>query len=410
MIMINNKTSYKWSLYFVFAFSIVSFLVALQGASAPVRIIKPLMSISWLITISILTLKYQSKSSISTVCCLLVFYALISTIISSSFTYDKVSSILTGDFYLLPYLGILYACFTYDENIIVFLKRLMVFSIIIFVAVIVLFRNSLFQESALYAIADMAEQGFSLDTVTKSFCYSSGLLLLLLPVLNIRLKSVVMIAYTISLLASIFIARRNLVVTNILYILFAIVIYIRNNRNNSKLVKCFIYIVIAYLLYNGTSTIISILNGTNDSVFLSYLTSRVNSDSRSHVLIPFYKYMNESVIYWIFGHGIDAKYYSDLGWRGVIETGYLQIIMKIGVIGFLSYIIIFIKTILKSYKGNVLMQASSSLILIYMMEMLYAGVPTFGLAWMNLWICVGICNSKRLKTLSNKQIQHLLCQ
>lgn len=407
---VNNYKQFNWTLYLVFAFSVIGFLVAIQGANAPVHHLKPVVSFLW-VALFFFTLSNKTiVCSKTNICWFLVIYALGSAIVTAGLSYNSLSSMLTGEFYFLPYISLLYGCFVYDGGLLVSLKRIMFISLLSFILILVMFRDMLIQESALSAIADMAEQGLSLDTVTKYFCFSSGLLLLLFPVISKKCKLVVVIAFALSVFASIFLARRNLIVTNFLFIGMAVVIYLKNNKNRSILQKIIIYGALAFVALNVFDLAVSIFTGTNESDFFSQLINRVDSDSRTHVLIPYYSYMNESPFYWIFGHGINAHYESvAFGSRTVIETGYLQIIMKIGLVGLVLYFILLFGTVKSSFRGNILMQACSAFIVISILETIYAGVPMFGLTWIVLWICIGICQSNELISLSNEEIRNILC-
>lgn len=406
----NNYKQFHWSLCFVFLFSIIGFLVAIFGANSAIHFFKPVVSLLWLFLYFSLSKKTE-RYTITKLCWFLIFYALFSAIVTTGVSYNSLSSILTGDFFLLPYICLLYACYVYDERLLIVLKKYMVISLLIFILILINFRDLLIQENVLSSIVDMTEQGFSLDTITKFFCFSSGLLLLLFPVISTRCKILVFTSFALSILASVYLARRNLIVTNAMFIIMSILIYIRNNNNSSIAKKLIFYGILVFVIIELYDLAISIFTGTNQSVFFSQLVSRVDSDSRSHVLIPFYKYMDESPLYWIFGHGINAHYKTAaFGSRTVIETGYLQIIMKIGLIGLGIYFIILFGTVRKSFTGNILMQACSAFIVVCCAETIYAGVPMFGLTWVLLWICVGICHSERLKQLSNKEIHDILCK
>lgn len=289
------------------------------------------------------------------------------------------------------------------------MKKIALLCALIYFIFLFVYRDLLIQQEALSVIAEMADEGLSLDTITKSFCYPSGLFLLLLPVLSKKNKIIVLANFVAALLFSMFLARRNIVVTCLMFAMGAIFIYLKNINKKSILFKLLSYVIVAVVLYILVNLGISILSGSNDSIFFSELVRRGDADSRSHVLIPFFRFM-DNPFYWIFGHGINSQYYSDLGWRRVIETGYLQIIMKIGLIGLMTYAFMIIKAIMKAYKGNILLQACSILLLIFSLETVYAGVPTFGVTWIYFWMSVSICNSEYFKTLTNDKIKNILCQ
>lgn len=400
---------HRLSLILVFLFSLIGSLVALWGADAPIHKFKPLISIVWVILMYGFILNKTPNNNLKNTCAVLSWYAFFSLIITAGISYAILTSVFAGEFFFLPYICLTCSCINYQEDQLVSMKKMALLGALTYLIFLFVFRDLLLQQEALTVIAGMAEEGLSLDTITKSFCYPAGLFLLMLPVLNNKNKILVITAFAAALLFSMFLARRNIVVTCLMFAMATVFIYLKNNKNKSFFFKLLSYVVVAIGIYIIVNLAISIFTGANDSVFFAELVRRGDSDSRSHVLIPFFQYMH-SPLYWIFGHGINSQYYSDLGWRRVIETGYLQIIMKIGLIGLITYVILIIKAVQKAYRGNILLQACAMYLVIFSLETIYAGVPTFGLTWIYLWITVSICNSDYFKSLTNEQIRDILCQ
>ena len=81
--------------------------------------------------------------------------------------------------------------------------------------------------------------------------------------------------------------------------------------------------------------------------------------------------------------------------------------MKLGTPFLLTYLCIQIKTIIKC-KKNFITTACVSYIIVMMIELLYAGVPTLDLRYALIWICVSLCNNREIQSLTENEILNLL--
>jgi O-antigen ligase len=98
------------------------------------------------------------------------------------------------------------------------------------------------------------------------------------------------------------------------------------------------------------------------------------------------------------------------GYRLEIENGYLQIILKTGIIGLLLMVIIAIRAL---YLGvfrskNTFTVICALIVLERYMAMNFGGLPEYSMNYILYWICVGGCLSERIRNLSNVEIFFLL--
>jgi ABC-type phosphate/phosphonate transport system permease subunit len=111
---------------------------------------------------------------------------------------------------------------------------------------------------------------------------------------------------------------------------------------------------------------------------------------------------------WLIGKGIAGEYYcpnidvNDVtGYRSVVETGFLQIMLKGGAISLGLLLLIAIPAFVLGifYSKNILSKACGMWILLWVLY-LYPTVPnSFHIHFLLFWMGVGICYSKKIRNL-----------
>jgi len=156
-----------------------------------------------------------------------------------------------------------------------------------------------------------------------------------------------------------------------------------------------------------------LISGIKLPGILTFIMARKDEDTRSGVEQWMYASMNTK--FWLIGKGLDGRYYcptvinlADNTYdRPVIETGYLQIILKGGIISLALMLLILIPAVYKGFakSNNVLAKGSAMFILIWIVS-LYPTVGTgFGMTYIMVWICAGICYSRQLRELPDIAIK-----
>jgi hypothetical protein len=117
---------------------------------------------------------------------------------------------------------------------------------------------------------------------------------------------------------------------------------------------------------------------------------------------------------WIIGKGIKGQYYCPnvdedavTNYRSVIETGYLQIILKGGLISLALFVLITVPAIFKGifYSKNILSKAAGIWILLSLLSLYPATVNTFSLRYLLVWISIGICYSNKIRNIPDKVLE-----
>jgi hypothetical protein len=129
------------------------------------------------------------------------------------------------------------------------------------------------------------------------------------------------------------------------------------------------------------------------------LSSRLYEDTRSGVVENFYRDMQ--TMDWILGKGISGEYFCpgiDEGhrvtvYREVIETGYLQIILKRGIVSIVLFSFLAIPALFRGLfrSRNLLCKASALWILWYLINTYAATYHYLNITYLLVWLSIGIC-------------------
>ena len=114
----------------------------------------------------------------------------------------------------------------------------------------------------------------------------------------------------------------------------------------------------------------------------------------------------------LLGKGLNAGYMSEAFEtynRPVVEVAFLQILLKTGIVGFLLYISIIISAIFKALSSskNVFLKSLGLLLASYLIMIFIENQIAYNLLNVITWIVVGMCHSKALRELNDKEIYDL---
>lgn len=113
-----------------------------------------------------------------------------------------------------------------------------------------------------------------------------------------------------------------------------------------------------------------------------------------------------------FGKGIDAGYASESfqTWnRKVVEVGFLQMLMRSGVVGFIVYFAVIFSAIFRALgkSKNQFLKCAALMLVGYFIMFFIENVLAFDLLNMVVWLVVGMCHSKDLLNLNDREIKAL---
>lgn len=115
----------------------------------------------------------------------------------------------------------------------------------------------------------------------------------------------------------------------------------------------------------------------------------------------------------LFGKGLNTGYYSEsfeMSSRPVVEVGFLQILLKTGIIGFLLYITVIIASIVTAFRrsNNQFIKSLGLFLATYVLMLFIENIIAYNLLNVVTWIIVGMCNSESLRGMNNRDITRLL--
>ena len=239
---------------------------------------------------------------------------------------------------------------------------------------------------------------FTYEHFVKILSVPSGIILLTLIYQKKRIRYFAFVVIITSILFAIIRARRALLIMTISPLLISYILFLYSQKKN------FIIALVPFIVGMLMFTFSGNEYDKNTPQIFKLLSDRGTEDTRTGVEIYFYKDM--STLNWIIGKGINGKYYCpdiDLGkntdYRSMIETDYLYIILKGGIISLALLLLIAIPSLIKGffYSENVLSKAAAIWILLWLIELYPANVSSFSLHYLLFWISIGICNSNIIR-------------
>ena len=213
----------------------------------------------------------------------------------------------------------------------------------------------------------------------------------------------------VTLLFAIIRARRGLVFITFNIILFSYLTYFLGSKRKVLILYFSVLTIILGIFYAS-----NIYNISNNKL-LGYLANRSTADTRTVVELYFYDDMK--TIDWIAGRSIQGQYFCpDLeedqatDYRSVIETGYLQIILKGGIISLGLLLLIMLPALIKGifFSRNHLSKAAGIWIFLFLINLYPQNAVAFNFSYLLVWISVGICFSKNIRKMSDKEIRENL--
>lgn len=198
------------------------------------------------------------------------------------------------------------------------------------------------------------------------------------------------------------------------YLIVVLYYLIFKIKLNKKIINIIIFCILMsplYLLYIGISggkNVFQIVLG-NDTE--GYSQQNLTADTRTFLYFEVFQDLKMSEAF-VFGKGINAGYASDVFQtfnRTTVEVGFLQILLKSGIVGFLLYMTLIISAIFKalSKSKNLFMKYLGLLLSGYVLMFFIENVLAFNLLNIIIWFVVGMCHSEGLRGLSDHEIRKL---
>jgi hypothetical protein len=191
-------------------------------------------------------------------------------------------------------------------------------------------------------------------------------------------------------------ARRGMLFTLVTPMIFATFIYFLESKKKIGLILVSLVAVVFIGIYG--------MMFFNESSFFDSFKSRVDEDTRTGVEECYYSDMKAGD--WVIGKGINGAYYcphidpnSLTDYRSIIETDYLNIILKGGIISLALFLLVTVPAAVKGifYSNNNLSKACGFWILLWIMNLYPTTVVSFNLNYLLVWIAVAICYNDKIR-------------
>lgn len=204
----------------------------------------------------------------------------------------------------------------------------------------------------------------------------------------------------LTLLFAVVRARRGLIIMVMLPVLFTYLLYFISAYKKLS-VAIISGIVISAMAIYGTY----VYHQNKEDLF-SLISERGMDDTRSGVEDYFFKDMTP--LDWVMGKGAQGEYYCPIPGiadenyhRGMVETDYLNIILKGGLISLSLLLMITVPAVIKGifYSKNSLAKASGIWIFCWLINLYPSTVFVFNLNHLMVWMAIGICYSKKIRNI-----------
>jgi hypothetical protein len=248
-------------------------------------------------------------------------------------------------------------------------------------------------------------------TLIENFAALSAPLLFLLITYKYHKVPSIILAAVVNILCIYFAivrARRGLLFINLFTIAAGIVLLVSSTKQKGLAIFLTICLVASvFVFYSAMSS---------SGGMFSVLQARKDEDTRSNVEQSMRADMSNRDMLW--GRGINGEYYcpgvmnaaTGEYTRNIIETGYLQIILKGGYIHLLLFALILIPAVFRGlFKSENLLVKGAALWILLWMVYLYPTVGTgFSLYYIIVWLGVGLCYSEKIRNMRDDDIKAML--
>jgi hypothetical protein len=205
-------------------------------------------------------------------------------------------------------------------------------------------------------------------------------------------------------------ARRGLMFMSMTIIVISYLVFYFSNRG--KIIKIILSIIMVLSLGLYGAYVYSL----QKSGAFGLLTSRLHEDTRSGVIANFYSDMKAKDL--LIGRGVNGQYFCPginegnriTTYRSVIENGYLQIILKGGVISLVLLLAITIPAMIKGffYSKNILSKGAAIWIFWFLINLYSSVNNTFILSYILVWISISICYESDIGSKTDDEIKKCL--
>lgn len=249
-----------------------------------------------------------------------------------------------------------------------------------------------------------------LEYFAKTLGIPAGFLLFTYVYQSKKTTIIAGMAILATLLLAIIGARRGLMFMTGVILIFSFIIYCYENRRRAINVVFSVLAGLFLLLYTGS------MFYNDDIKLFTFAKERMDEDTRTMVELFFYDDMEQQD--WLYGRGMNGLVAAPVslkedhvggkpGYRDGIETDYLKIILKGGLISLGLLLLIAVPAIFLGifYSKNILAKAAALWIILWMLSLYPTNVTNFTMNYLIVWLSIGFCYSKHLRNLPEELVR-----
>ncbi len=250
-----------------------------------------------------------------------------------------------------------------------------------------------------------------LEYFVKILSLPSGILVMTYCYQTRRKKTIAFMVMAASVLLATFRARRGLMFMSGSVFIFTFFIFVYRHKEQLAAILLGIIVAIFFSFYAFT------LFNSGNSYLLGKAKERLDEDTRTEVEVFFFRDMQ--VKDWLIGRGMAGLVAAPPeidpseehpGYRDGVETDYLTIMLKGGVISLGLLLAIAIPAMVQGLflSKNTLSKAAGFWILLWLLSLYPSTVTSFTVNYMLVWISIGICYSKTILNMPDALIAEYL--
>lgn len=275
-----------------------------------------------------------------------------------------------------------------------------VFDVIVILGIVYVLFDLRFLSALMEPDVDNVQSRAIVEYFSKNLAVPASFILLTYVYHSKRKNAYAIAILLLTLFFAIVRARRGLIFMVVCPFLFTYLLYWFNSKRKMLMLA----ISVGLLMMLGAGVIYFLSNYSGD--IFSGIEERGVEDTRTGVELYFYGDMKG--IDWVIGRGMNGEYYSPTmeegNYRGTIETDYLNMILKGGLVNLGLLLLILVPAIFLGIfrSKNTLAKASGIWILIWLLNTYPSTVQVFSLYYLLVWIGAGICYSRTMRNIPER--------
>lgn len=285
-----------------------------------------------------------------------------------------------------------------------------IFNTIVIFGIIYIILVAIFIRQLLVPYENTTSQGL-VENFSQFLSLPCGYLLLMSVYHSKPRKLFVLFVMGLTFILAVMRARRGLMFMSLSILAFSFLIY--QYANKTKVIN----IILSFFLITSVSYAAYRIYDKNKQGAFNYVTHRIVLNTRTEVEQYFYQDLKTPD--WIAGKGMFGEYFCPgvvegpgqiTIFRDVIETGFLQVILKSGLIGLSLFLFLAVPAIIKGLfnSKNILCKASAIWIFLFILFLYPGRLNLFSLHYALVWISIGFCFSKQIRLMTDNQISSIL--